>query len=127
MKPESLDLEWLKKYAPNDVAKADVDMIVRALYRDEKEVDTKEEAIEIVSNLIEEIVDEAKRQIKRKVQQLLKEIDKEEENIPEFSDSILKFLDSKKGKIVSYVKWNVFDIFKERIKDLIKKAFGEIE
>ena len=64
MKPKPLDLEEFKEFAPNEVAKADANMIVRALYKDEREVDTKEEAIEIVSSLIEEIIDEIKQRIK---------------------------------------------------------------
>ena len=72
MKP--LNLEEMKKFAPNEVAKADVDMIVRALYK-EKQVDTEEEAIEIVNNLIDEIVDDAKQRIKSACEFYLQELE----------------------------------------------------
>jgi len=63
-KPQPLDLEDLKEFAPNLLAKNIMDMIIQGLTRNEKIVDTKEDAIELTSDLINEIVDEIKQRLK---------------------------------------------------------------
>ena len=43
--------------APNDLAKSCLEMIINGLTKNEKVVDTKEEALEIINDLITEIIE----------------------------------------------------------------------
>ena len=64
MKPEPLKLEDLKEFAPNELEKETMSMMVYGLYKEEKLVDTKEEAIELAFSLINEVIDKIKQKVK---------------------------------------------------------------
>ena len=53
MKPEPLDLEEIK-IPDNKLTRACMNIIVRGLTENEKQVDTKEEALSIIFDLLEE-------------------------------------------------------------------------
>ena len=68
MKPKPLNLRFDDITIPNnEIAEASFDMIVRALRRNEREVDTKEEAYDIVFSLLEEYKDTLLKEVKQRI------------------------------------------------------------
>jgi len=59
-----LDLDSETKIPDNELAQSCFEMILRALISDEKEFDTKEEALDCIFSLLDEFKDEIKNQIK---------------------------------------------------------------
>ena len=96
----------------NELANACVNMIIRGLTKDEKQVDTKGEAFDIVFDLLEEFRDELIQRFKSAVQGLL--IDIEVTDLDEIvcSDGSHRRMDEKTRKRI--------------ITDLIKKWFPNI-
>jgi len=63
-KLKPLDLDNEVKIPDNELAQSCFEMILRALVSDEKEFDTKEEALDCIFSLLSEFKDEIKQRIK---------------------------------------------------------------
>ena len=92
--PQPLDLEDLKEFAPNELVKAIMSQMIYGLYKEEKLVDTKEEAIELAQDLLTEILDEIKQRLKSACEFYLRYKDKPAllaKEIPKYKKEIEKF------------------------------------
>ena len=74
--PKPLDLDSETKIPENELAQSCFEMILRALISDEKEFDTKEEALDCIFSLLDEFKDDIKNQIKSACEFYLKYKDK---------------------------------------------------
>jgi len=144
-KLKPLDLDSETKIPDNELAQSCFEMILRALISDEKEFDTKEEALDCIFSLLDEFKDEIKNQIKSACKFYLKYKDDPElliKDYPEYKKEIeernKEFLsiaenlkqslipDVVKGLVLSfkdkeYNEW----LFKEAFKSVLEEKENE--
>ncbi len=127
MKDDKLDINDIT-LAPNDLARACLDMIIYGLTKDEEVVDNKEDAYDIVCDLITEIIYEIKRRIKRACEFYLRYKDKpqllKEENIKcEYSKKIVEISQLPSGEWIIFFEDGDFMGYNEW---LFRMAFKDV-
>ena len=117
-----LDLDSETKIPENELAQSCFEMILRALISDEKEFDTKEEALDCIFSLLDEFKDDIKNQIKSACEFYLKYKDKPDafskEQFPlrwKFYPKTWRYVLKEGDGYIDYNNW----LFKEAFKSVL--------
>lgn len=120
MKPKPLDLEK-EEFKMDEVTEASYSTILRALMNDEKEVDTTEEALDIIGDFINGLKDDLKQRIKSACEFYLRYKDKPDlfgTEHPEYFEEMLGYaILTNKGNFKPTKKYNEW-LFKLAFKDV---------
>ena len=130
-KLKPLDLDNEVKIPDNELARSCFKMILRALISDEKEFDTKEEALDCIFSLLSEFKDEIKQRIKSACEFYLRYKDNPElliEEHPEYEEELMsQFLFKYRNtldrltEIQTFYKWKYQEwLFKQVFKEVLK-------
>ena len=128
--PKPLDLDSETKIPENELAQSCFEMIFRALISDEKEFDTKEEALDCIFSLLDEFKEETKEHIRSVCEFYLRYIydpwllweERHEfrcEKLREFMKDIVENEDTaiEDSAMCEYNKW----LFKEAFKSILEE------
>jgi len=123
MKPQPLDLEVEHIYV-NDLAEATINMIIQGLTTKEQIVDSKEEAITLIFDLVQEVVnEEIKQRIKSACEFYLRYKDKPELLIKEHPE-LKSELDKNYENYSMATMKAVFGIYADKVK-IVKEEYNE--